>query len=60
MQKNTKEMKDFEEIEIPLEYIEKIDKILETGMSLYPSRDEFIKSAVKIKLAELNRSVSSK
>jgi len=53
-------MKDFEEIEIPLEYIEKIDKILETGMSLYPSRDEFIKSAVKIKLAELNRSVSSK
>ena len=42
-----------EEIKIPWEYIEKIDKIVRTGVSVYPSREDFIKSAVEIKLAEL-------
>ena len=56
MQKNVKEIKNFEEIKLPLEYIQKIDKIVGTGMSVYPSREEFIKSAVEIKLAELKKS----
>ena len=44
------------QIKIPMEFIEKIDKIVGTGKSVYPSRDEFIKSAVEIKLAELRMS----
>ena len=56
MQKNPKEMEDIrEEIKIPLEYVDRIDKIIGTGMSIYPSREEFIKSAVEIKLAELKK-----
>lgn len=51
-------MENFEEIKLPLEYIQKIDKIVGTGMSVYPSREEFIKSAVEIKLAELKKSGS--
>lgn len=51
-------MENFEEINIPLEYIQKIDKIVKTGMSVYPSREEFIKGAVEIKLAELRESDS--
>lgn len=46
------------EIRIPMDYIEKIDEILRTGMSIYNSRDEFIKSAVEIKLADLKRGVN--
>jgi Arc/MetJ-type ribon-helix-helix transcriptional regulator len=45
---------------LPMEYIEKIDRIVKTGLSVYPSREEFIKSAVEIKLAELKRGVGSK
>jgi hypothetical protein len=58
MPKNAKEMESFEEINIPLEYIKKIDKIVRTGTSVYPSREEFIKGAVEIKLAELRKSDS--
>lgn len=42
-----------EEIKLPPDYIDKIDRIIRTGMSIYTSREEFIKSAVEIKLAEL-------
>lgn len=45
-----------EEIKIPIEFINKIDKIINTGMSIYASREEFIKSAVEIKLKELEGS----
>ena len=42
-----------EEIRIPRDYIDRIDRIIDTGMSIYSSRKEFIKSAVEIKLKEL-------
>ena len=45
-----------EEIKIPIEFVNKIDKIIRTGMSIYTSREEFIKSAVEIKLQELEDS----
>jgi len=45
-----------EEIKIPMEFVNKIDKIINTGMSIYASREEFIKSAVEIKLKELKGS----
>ena len=45
-----------EEIKIPIEFINKIDKIIRTGTSIYTSRDEFIKSAVEIKLKDLEGS----
>ena len=45
-----------EEIKIPIKFINKIDKIVNTGMSIYASREEFIKSAVDIKLKELGDS----
>ena len=54
--RNTKELGEI--IKIPQEYIEKIDKIVNTGMSVYPSREEFIKSAVEIKLAEIRNNSS--
>ncbi len=54
--RNTKELGEI--IKIPQEYIEKIDKIVNTGMSVYPSREEFIKSAVEIKLAEIKNNSS--
>ncbi len=43
------------DIKIPNEYVERIDKIVNTGRSVYPSRSDFIQSAVEIKLAELKR-----
>ena len=39
-----------EEIRIPMEYVDEIDRIIGSGMSIYPSRNEFIKSAVQIHL----------
>ncbi len=45
-----------EEIRIPMKYIQRIDKIINIGGSVYSSRSEFIRSAVEIKLAELKRS----
>ena len=43
------------DVKIPNEYIERIDKIVNTGRSVYPSRNDFIQSAIEIKLAELKR-----
>ena len=43
------------EIKIPMEYVIRIDKIVNTGESVYPSRSDFIKSAIEIKLAEMRR-----
>lgn len=43
-----------EEIKIPIEYVEEIDRIIGNGMSIYPSVDEFIKSAVQIHLENAN------
>lgn len=40
-------------LKIPFEYVEKIDRMIKTGISKYPSRDEFIKGAVEIKLAQI-------
>jgi hypothetical protein len=45
-----------EEIKIPMKYVDEIDRIIGTGMSIYPSRDEFIKSAVQIHLNNTNGS----
>ncbi len=42
------------EIRIPIEYVEKIDRIIGNGMSIYPSRDDFIKNAVQIHLKNAN------
>ena len=42
-----------EEIKIPYEYASKIDKIIRSGASGYPSREEFIKGAVEMKLNQL-------
>jgi preprotein translocase subunit Sss1 len=42
-----------EVIQIPEKYIEKIDRIIDKDRSRYPTREEFIKNAVQIKLAEL-------
>ncbi len=39
-----------EEIKIPFEYVEKIDRIIKIGISIYPSREEFIEAAVEMKL----------
>jgi Arc/MetJ-type ribon-helix-helix transcriptional regulator len=46
-------MEESEEIKLPSDYIDKIDKIIDTGRSIYPSREDFIKSAVEIRLSEL-------
>ena len=43
-----------EEIKIPMKYVDEIDRIIGTGMSIYPSRNEFIKSAVQIHLNNAN------
>ncbi len=43
-----------EELKIPMEYVDAIDRIIGSGMSIYPSRDEFIKSAVQIHLNNAN------
>ena len=42
-----------EQINIPIELAEKIDKVSGTGMSIYTSRADFIKGAVEIKLVQL-------
>ena len=42
-----------EEIRIPMKSIEKIDNIIQSGKTLFTSRDDFVKSAVEIKLAEM-------
>lgn len=44
---------DREEIKLPIEFVDKIDKIIKTGTSIYKSREDFIKGAVEIKLREL-------
>ena len=49
-----------EVIKLPMEYIKKIDKIVNTGMSVYPTRNEFIISAIEIKLASLKQGTESK
>ena len=41
------------QIKIPIESIEKIDDLIRSGKTLYTSRDDFIKSAVQMKLREL-------
>ncbi len=52
--KSSQEMKNNgREIRIPNEYLERIDRIIRTGRSVYPSREDFIRSAVEIKLAEM-------
>ena len=43
-----------EEIKIPMEYVNEIDRIIGSGMSIYPSRDDFIKNAVQIHLKNAN------
>ena len=48
-----------DEVDIPLEYIKRIDRIIGTGMSIHLSREEFIRSAVQMKLANM-KSVGSK
>lgn len=42
-----------DKIKIPLEFAERIDKIIGTGMTIYPSREEFVKSAIMMKMSEL-------
>jgi Arc/MetJ-type ribon-helix-helix transcriptional regulator len=39
-----------EEIQIPMEFVKRIDRIIGNGMSKYPSRDDFIRNAVEIHL----------
>ncbi len=54
MAKNAEKMEDIsEEIKIPMDFVEKIDRVVGTDMSKYSSREEFIKSAVEIKLRGL-------
>ena len=51
-----------EEIEIPIEFIEKVDRLIRSGRTLHSSREDFIRNAVEIKLLELRipRSKASK
>lgn len=53
--KSQKPKNNGKEIKIPMEYVIRIDKIVNTGESVYPSRSDFIKSAIEIKLAEMKR-----
>ena len=41
------------EINIPFEFVEKIDKIIDSGKSPYLSVEDFVKRAVEMKLTEL-------
>ncbi|UCG68011.1 MAG: hypothetical protein JSV09_09220 [Thermoplasmata archaeon] len=53
--KKSKSTEDFgEEIKIPIEFMKRIDELIESGKTLYTSRDDFIKSAVETKLRELS------
>ena len=55
MEKKMKNLNDVvEEIKIPMNYVDEIDRIIGSGKSIYPSRDEFIKSAVQIHLESTN------
>jgi hypothetical protein len=42
-----------EEIKIPIETIDKIDKLIKSSTTLFTSREDFIKSAVEMKIREL-------
>jgi Arc/MetJ-type ribon-helix-helix transcriptional regulator len=54
MPKKTKNAVDiWEEIKIPLDYIEIIDQLIQSGTTKYTSREDFIKNAVEVKLQEL-------
>lgn len=43
------------EIELPKDYMDRIDQIVNKRIADYPSRDEFIRNAIEIKIAELRR-----
>ena len=59
--KKTKSAEDiWENIKIPLESIEKIDQLIQSGATLYTSREDFIKNAVEVKLLELKMQKSLK
>ena len=54
MQKNSKEfVRKPEEIFIPIDFINRIDKVIGTGKSVYLTREEFVKGAVERKLMEI-------
>lgn len=53
MEKSKRIKNDGGDIKIPLEFIDKIDSLIRSGSTLYTSRDDFIKSAIEVKLLEL-------
>ncbi len=54
MQRKLKDLGNIREvIEISMESVEKIDNLIRSGSTLFTSRDDFIRSAVEIKLNEL-------